>query len=79
MARTSWAATAIALFAISAIAAAAVWSTTFGLRARTMEEVRRLGVQANPPVLSSLQLTSSAGTFFVPPGIGRQPGNAYGW
>jgi protein SCO1/2 len=75
MTRTSWAATPIALFVISVIAAAAVRSTTFGLRAWTTEEVRRLRVQANPPALGSLQLISSAGTSFVPwdqTGAGRR-------
>jgi len=66
MARASGLGTAIAVFAVSAIAAAAVWSTTSGLHAWTTEEVRRLRVQAQPPALSALHLTSSAATSFVP-------------
>ena len=66
MARVSRAATAIVLFAMSAGAVTAVWSTTRGLRAWTTEEVRRLRVQAKPPLLSALRLTSSAATTFVP-------------
>ena len=66
MARASAAATAIVLFAMSACAVTAVWSTTRGLRAWTTEEVRRLRVQAKPPLLSALRLTSSAATTFVP-------------
>jgi protein SCO1/2 len=66
MARASWAATAIVLLAMSAGAVTAVWSTTCGLRAWTTEEGRRLRVQAKPPLLSALRLTSSAATTFVP-------------
>jgi protein SCO1 len=66
MVRTSWAGTAIALFTLSVIAVAAVWSTTFGLRAWTTEEGRRLRVMAKPPALSALNLTSSAATSVVP-------------
>ena len=63
---TSWIGTALGLAATSAVAAAAIWSTTFGLRAWTTEEIRRLRVQSEPPVLSALQLRSSDGTSFVP-------------
>ena len=66
MARASGVGTAIALLAMSAIAAVAVWSTTSGLHAWTTEEVRRLRVKAEPPALSALHLTSSAATSFVP-------------
>jgi protein SCO1 len=66
MARASWAATAIVLFAMSAGAVTAVRLTTCGLRAWTTEEGRRLRVQAKPPLLSALRLTSSAATTFVP-------------
>jgi protein SCO1/2 len=66
MARASWAATAIVLFAMSAGAVTAVWLTTCGLRAWTTEEGRRLRVQAKPPLLSALRLISSAATTFVP-------------
>ncbi len=57
--------TAVSLTAVGAVAAAAAWFTTFGLRGWTTEEVRRLRVQANPPVLSALQLTSSSGASVV--------------
>jgi len=56
--------TGISLVAIIGIAAAAIWSMTFGLRAWTTEEIRRLRVQDKPPVLSVLQLTSSDGASF---------------
>lgn len=51
---------------VSAIAAAALWAATDGLKAWTSEEVRRLRVQEKPPVLSALQLRSASGAFFVP-------------
>jgi protein SCO1/2 len=66
MTHTSWLGTGLSLAAVCAVAAAAIWSTTFGLSAWTTEEVRRLRVQAQPPVLSALQLRSSDGTSFVP-------------
>ena len=66
MTHTSWLGTGLSLAAVCAVAAAAIWSTTFGLSAWTTEEVRRLRVQAEPPVLSALQLRSSDGTSFVP-------------
>jgi len=56
----------VGLVALSAVATVVVWFTTFGLRAWTTEEIRRLRVQANPPVLSVLQLTSSTGASVVP-------------
>jgi protein SCO1/2 len=66
------------LFAmVTAIAAVAVWTTTDGLRAWTTEEVRRLHVQEQPPVLSALRLTSSSGTSFVP--WGAAPGTPRVW
>jgi protein SCO1/2 len=64
--RTSWMGTYLSLAATCAVAATVIWSTTFGLRAWTTEEVRRLRVQAEPPVLSALQLRSSDGASFVP-------------
>ncbi len=66
MARASWIGTGAGLVALSAVATVVVWFTTFGLRAWTTEEIRRLRVQANPPVLSVLQLTSSTGASVVP-------------
>lgn len=66
MARASWIGTGVSLVALSAVATVVVWLTTFGLRAWTTEEIRRLRVQANPPVLSVLQLTSSTGASVVP-------------
>lgn len=66
MARASWMGTGVSLAAVSAVAAAAIWFTTFGLRAWTTEEIRRLRVQAEPPVLSALQLKSSDGASVVP-------------
>ena len=66
MARASWIGTGVGLVALSAVATVVVWLTTFGLRAWTTEEIRRLRVQANPPVLSVLQLTSSTGASVVP-------------
>jgi protein SCO1 len=64
--RASWIGTGVGLVALSAVATVVVWLTTFGLRAWTTEEIRRLRVQANPPVLSVLQLTSSTGASVVP-------------
>jgi protein SCO1/2 len=66
VARASWIGTGIGFVAIIGLAAAVIWSTTFGLRAWTTEEIRRLRVQAEPPVLSVLQLTSSNGASFRP-------------
>jgi len=66
VARASWIGTGVSLVALSAVATVVVWLTTFGLRAWTTEEIRRLRVQANPPVLSVLQLTSSTGASVVP-------------
>jgi protein SCO1 len=66
VARASWIGTGISFVAIIGLAAAAIGSTTFGLRAWTTEEIRRLRVQAEPPVLSVLQLTSSNGASFRP-------------
>jgi protein SCO1/2 len=66
VARASWIGTGVGLVALSAVATVVVWSTTFGLRAWTTEEIRRLRVQAERPVLSSLQLTSSSGAPVVP-------------
>jgi len=62
----------MSLAAVGAVAAVAVWFTTFGLRAWTTEEVRRLRVQAEPPVLSVLHLTSSDGKSVVPWGEPRR-------
>ena len=67
--------TALLLVVVSAIATAAVWATTGGLQAWTLEDVRRLRVQEMPPVLSALELRSSSGPSFVPwagPGSARQ-------
>ena len=58
--------TGIGFVAIIGLSAALIWSTTLGLRAWTTEEIRRLRVQAEPPVLSVLQLTSSNGASFRP-------------
>jgi protein SCO1 len=66
VARASWIGTGVGLVALSAVATVVVWFTTFGLRAWTTEDIRRLRVQANPPVLSVLQLTSSTGASVVP-------------
>ncbi|HEV7443993.1 MAG TPA: SCO family protein [Steroidobacteraceae bacterium] len=73
VARASWMGTGISLVAIISFAAAAIWSITFGLRSWTTEEIRRLRVQAEPPVLGGLQLTSSNGASFRPWG-GSQGG-----
>jgi protein SCO1/2 len=66
VARASWMGTGVCLVALIAVATVAVWSTTFGLRAWTTEEIRRLRVQADPTALSVLQLTSSDGVSVVP-------------
>jgi protein SCO1/2 len=66
VARASWMGTGMSLVAIIGFAAAAIWFITFGLCGLTTEEIRRLRVQAEPPVLGGLQLTSSNGASFIP-------------
>ena len=62
----SWLGTVIALCTMIGIAAAALWSVTFGLRGWTAEEIRRLRVLADPPQLRALRLDTSTGTSLVP-------------
>jgi protein SCO1/2 len=62
----SWLGTVIALCTMIGIAAAALWSVTFGLRGWTAEEIRRLRVRADPPQLRALRLDTSTGTSLVP-------------
>jgi protein SCO1/2 len=64
--RASRVATRITLLAICVTAAVAAWTTTFGFRAWTTEEIRRLRVQAHAPHLSTLELRSSDGGALVP-------------
>jgi protein SCO1/2 len=62
----SWLGTAIALCAMIGIAAAALWSVTFGLRGWTAEDIRRLRVLADPPQLHALRLDTSSGMSLIP-------------
>jgi protein SCO1/2 len=62
----SWPGTVIASCAMIGIAAAALWSVTFGLRGWTAEAIRRLRVPADPPQLQALRLDTSTGTALVP-------------
>jgi protein SCO1/2 len=62
----SWLGTAIASCTMIGIAAAALWSVTFGLRGWTAEEIRRLRVRADPPQLRALRLDTSTGISLVP-------------
>jgi protein SCO1/2 len=62
----SWLGTAIASCTMIGIAAAALWSVTFGLRGWTAEEIRRLRVPADPPQLHALRLDTSTGISLVP-------------
>ena len=62
----SWLGTVIALCTMIGIAAAALWSVTFGLRGWTAEEIRRLRVRVDPPKLRALRLETSTGTSLVP-------------
>jgi protein SCO1/2 len=62
----SWLGTAIASCTMIGIAAAALWSVTFGLRGWTAEDIRRLRVPADPPQLHALRLDTSTGISLVP-------------
>jgi len=62
----SWLGTAIASCTMLGIAAAAIWSVTFGLRGWTADHIRRLRVPANPPQLHALRLETSTGISLVP-------------
>jgi protein SCO1 len=62
----SWLGTVIVSCTMIGIAAAALWSVTFGLRGWTAEEIRRLRVPANPPQLRALRLDTSTGISLVP-------------
>jgi len=71
---TSWLGTAIASCTMLGIAAAALWSVTFGLRGWTAEDIRRLRVPADPPQLHALRLDTATGIPLVPWGSqGTQP------
>ncbi len=62
----TWLKTGIASCTMIAIAAAALWSMTFGLRGWTTEDIRRLRTAAEPPHLHALRLNTSAGTSLMP-------------
>jgi protein SCO1/2 len=62
----SWLGTAIASCTMIGIAAAALWSVTFGLRGWTAEDIRRLRVPADPPLPHALRLDTSTGISLVP-------------
>jgi protein SCO1/2 len=62
----SWLGTAIASCTMIGVAAAALWSVTFGLRGWTAEAIRRLRVPTDPPQLQALRLDTSTGISLVP-------------
>ena len=68
----TWLGTAIASCTMIGIAAAALWSVTFGLRGWTAEHIRRLRVPADPPQLPALRLETSTGISLVPWGSNRE-------
>jgi protein SCO1/2 len=67
----SWLGTMVASCTMIGIAAAALWSVTFGLHGWTAEEVRRLRVPGHPPELQALRLETSTGLSLVPWGNQR--------
>ncbi len=67
----SWLGTGIVSCAMLGIAAAALWSVTFGLRGWTTENIRRLRVPADPPHLQALRLATSTGISLIPWGSGE--------
>jgi protein SCO1/2 len=71
--RSSWRATAIATGIMLCVATAALWSATLGFRGWTVDDVRRLRVQSEPPRLSSLRLETSAGQSLMPWGHPGEP------
>lgn len=69
--------TGLALLGIGCLGIAAVWITTWGGRCWTSEALRRARIEADPPVLSPLDLRSSTGQVLRPWGKAPAPARAF--